>query len=121
MHCFSENEGTWYSFDWGIFRASHPQNKKHIRKEYQIWHDDLTSSLHVKNQAQSETRFRELGHNAWSCDLQPCDPASKYSGFHLQGNAITGGVSTVDVRATADDSPRGLVGFDDRASARAPT
>lgn len=33
--------------------------------------------------------FRELGHNAWSCDLQPCDPASKYSGYHLQGNAVT--------------------------------
>jgi len=33
--------------------------------------------------------FRELGHNAWSCDLQPCDPASKFSGYHLLGNAIT--------------------------------
>ena len=55
MHCFSENEGTWYSFDWEYFGIT-PAEQEHIRKEYQIWHDDLTSSLHVKNQAQSETR-----------------------------------------------------------------
>lgn len=32
--------------------------------------------------------FRALGHNAWSCDLKPCDPASKYSAYHVQGGAV---------------------------------
>ncbi len=32
--------------------------------------------------------FRELGHNAWSCDLQPCDPASKYAMYHHQGDVL---------------------------------
>lgn len=32
--------------------------------------------------------FRALGHNAWSCDLQPCDPASPFSAYHVQGDAV---------------------------------
>jgi hypothetical protein len=33
--------------------------------------------------------FRERGHNAWSCDLQPCDPNSLYPEFHIQGDAVS--------------------------------
>jgi len=29
--------------------------------------------------------FRRLGHNAWSCDLLPCDDSSPY---HIQGDAL---------------------------------
>jgi hypothetical protein len=32
--------------------------------------------------------FRKLGHNAWSCDLQPCDNASPFRDYHLQGSVI---------------------------------
>lgn len=28
--------------------------------------------------------FRKLGHNAWSCDLQPCDPNGLFPQYHYQ-------------------------------------
>lgn len=32
--------------------------------------------------------FRDRGHNAWSCDLQPTDPESKYPGHHYQMDVL---------------------------------
>ena len=39
-----------------------------------------------ESQAECEA-FRELGHNAYSCDLQPCKPAGNPS-WHIQGDCV---------------------------------
>ena len=50
--------------------------------------------------------FRKLGHNAWSCDLLPCDTDSR---FHIQGDALRVAANSYDRRRPGVVPPWDLI------------